>query len=107
MLNADVPLEPVDCSYKGCFIVCNNVFNGSPSAQDFLKEKRAKGTPCFHIEGMPFGPCGEGAMSLNDVLVAGCMWHEHSVDVCLAKEGDWHGNSWGNLDFHCLADLAL
>ena len=39
-----------------CAIVCNNLFNGSPSAQDVLEDERSEGSAGFDSERTPFGP---------------------------------------------------
>ena len=66
-----------------------------------------QGCAQFSLESMPLRPRSEGALSLYNVSEATGMRHEHGVDVSLVEEWRWCGDGRWDLDFGCLADLAL
>jgi hypothetical protein len=105
--DTEVSFKPAKCGDESSPVVCHDLLNSSPTAQDFLKEEGTKGASGFCMEGMPFRPCSEGAAGLHDVSVPRCVGHKHSVDICLAEEGCQHCNCWWDSNFGCLADLAL
>jgi hypothetical protein len=99
--------KPIEGGNIGCSIVCNDLLDSSPSAQDFFEEEGTKGGSSLGLESTPLWPCSERTSSLNNVSEATCMGHEHGIDVGFAKEGCQRGDSGWDLDFRCLADLAF
>ena len=99
--------KPVECSDIGHSVVCHNLLNGSPLAQDLFKEKCTKGASSLGMEYTPLWPRGEQATGLNNVSETSCIGHEHGVNVGLVEQGCWCGNGRWDLDFCCLVDLAF
>ena len=56
---------------------------------------------------MPFWICSQGALSLDDVAVATGSRHNHSIDMDFVKESAHNRNSWGDVQFGGLANLAF
>src|SRR5258707_11711028 len=99
--------QPVESGNIGSPIVSNNLFHCSPPTQNFFEDKRAESATRFRAKCAPFWPCGEGAVSLDDVAKSRGQGHEHGVDVHFAKEGCWSSNSGRYADFSSLLELAL
>jgi hypothetical protein len=77
--------EPVKRSDVGGAVVHDDFLDSAPPAEDLFKQKGTDGTPILNSQCTPLQPSGEGAVSLDNVLTAVGMWHEHCVNVCLAK----------------------
>ena len=99
--------EPVKCGNVCGTVVCNDLFYGSPSAQDIFEDEGAEGAGGLCAKCAPFGPSGERAAGLHDVAVSSGGWHKHGVNVYFVKEGGRSGDGWRDSDFGCLVDLTL
>jgi len=110
--NADVsdtipirkPVKHGDIRYA---IVGDDLFDGTPPAQNFLEKKHTKSAACLSAESTPLRPGGKGAVGLGDVTEATGRGHKRGVDIELAEK--WGGDCDGgqNVDLGGLAKLAL
>jgi hypothetical protein len=77
--------KPVKRGDVGGAVVRDDFLDGAPPAEDLFEQKGANGTPVLDSQRTPLQPSGEGAVSLDNVPTAVGTWHEHRVDICLAK----------------------
>jgi len=103
-----VPIhKPVEGGDVRHAIVGDDLFDGTPPAQNFLEKKHTESAACLSAESMPLRPGGKGAAGLGDVMEATGRRHKRGVDIEFAEE--WGGDCDGrwNADFGGLAKLAL
>src|SRR6266404_1151159 len=107
MMNAILACQPVQSLNISRTIVCHNLLNGTPSAEDVFKNEAAKGRSGLCAKGAPFWPGSEQAVGLDDVVKASGRSHEHGIDIYLAEEGSGSRDARGNADFGGLLELTL
>lgn len=107
MPNAITISKPVESGYERSAVVCDDLFDGSPSTQDIFENECGEHACGFDVKGAPFGPGSEGASCLNDVAEASGGRHQHCVDIRFAEEGRRGGDCWRDVDFGGLSNLAL
>ena len=56
---------------------------------------------------MPFWICSQGAPSLDDVVVATGLRHNHSIDIDFVKQSTHDKNSQGDVQFGGLVNLIF
>ena len=78
-------------------IVSDYLFNATPSTEDLLENEVTKSFFCFSMKGSPLWPGGEGTTSLNKIAELVNHWHQHSVNVGFAEEGQNIRDDWGNV----------
>jgi len=110
--NADVsdtvPIrKPVEGGDVRCAVVSDDLFDGAPPAQNFLKKKHTESVACLSAESTPLWPGGKGAAGLGDVMEAAGGGHKCGVDIELAEKWGGDCDSGRNADLGGLAKLAL
>jgi hypothetical protein len=76
-------------------------------AQFVFKYESCKGSASLCVECTPFRPGSQRAVGLDNVAIARCVGHEHSIDIGFMKQ--WHRscNCGWDVGLSILADLAL
>jgi len=73
------------CSNVLRSVVGDNFLNSTPSAQDLSEYEIADCGRVFFLEHVPFWICSQRASSVNNVVIAVGLRHEHSVHVDFPK----------------------
>ena len=92
---------------KSRAIISHKLRNSSPMTENVLTNKRHNCRCSLGSQHMPFQIHSQGAPSLDDLAVATGSWHNHSIDMGFVKQSAHDRNSWGNVQFSGLVNLAF